>query len=123
VKELPGKGPAGGPRFLVECPFFNRKELFEVTAFYEGVTEDCHVRCRIENTRIRIQKGSDSASFLRPFLFGTSLGTGLFLGLATWPVSVRNLFGFAVVVGVILAVVGSYVAFRRWEDGPYWYRK
>jgi hypothetical protein len=42
--------------FKVSIPFFNPKEIFEVPVFFDEVTVDCSVSCRMEELKYRVRR-------------------------------------------------------------------
>ena len=50
------RGGAWDHKVTVSLPFFNARESFKVRLYYEGVTKDCSVECRMEDVRIRMRR-------------------------------------------------------------------
>jgi hypothetical protein len=62
-----------GPLFHIKVPFFNPKETFEVVLFFDGITTDCNVRCRMEDLRCKIRR-TDYLSAITLEIGGTFFG-------------------------------------------------
>jgi hypothetical protein len=41
----------------VVVPFFNPKEVFEVVLFFDNEPDECEVRCRMEDTSVKVRRG------------------------------------------------------------------
>jgi hypothetical protein len=47
----------------VLVPFFNPKEVFEVVLFFDNKADECEVRCRMEETDVKIKRGLPRSGF------------------------------------------------------------
>jgi hypothetical protein len=57
------------PSFYVKVGFLNRKEFFQLFIFFEGTTDNCRVRCRMEGVDIQIKEPATPAR-TRPMTTG-----------------------------------------------------
>jgi hypothetical protein len=53
------------PSFHVELEFLNRHEFFELYLFFEGTTDNCKVRCRMEGIDVRVKEATPTRGLLR----------------------------------------------------------